>query len=167
MTLEELKSKCFSMPGHVPPARLYVFTDEDSADDWCNSGNAFELLMVLQSDMIANYTIKEEWCKAKVQHFYAVGEDELVVVVEKPERKKQKLDGDIQVGDVVKLVEEQDDPTALQWIVTRIIDDRVEGMCYDGACYSDLKLSKFIKTGKCHKTWLNKVFDALKKDMKG
>lgn len=88
MTLEELKSKCFSMPGHVSPARLYVFTDEDSADEWIEGKSGYELVMVLQSDMVAHYTLKEEWCKAEVQHFHAVGEDELVVVVEKPERKK-------------------------------------------------------------------------------
>lgn len=89
MTLEKLKNKCFSMPGHIAPSRLYVFTDEDSADDWIEGGNAYELTMVLQSDMGVGYTLKEEWCKAEVQHFYAVGEDELVVVVEKPERKKK------------------------------------------------------------------------------
>lgn len=93
MTLEELKSKCFSMPGHVAPSRLYVFTDEDSADDWIEGGNAYELTMVLQSDMVADYTLKEEWCKAEVQHFHAVGEDELVVVVEEPgmNRDRQKV----------------------------------------------------------------------------
>ncbi len=89
MTLEELKAKCFSMPGHVAPSRLYVFTDEDSADDWIEGGSGYELTMVLQSDMVADYTLKEEWCKAEVQHFHAVGEDELVVVVEEPERKKE------------------------------------------------------------------------------
>ena len=89
MTLEELKSKCFSMPGHVAPAILYVFTDEDSADDWIEGESGYELTMVLQSDMVAHYTLKEEWCKAEVQQFYAVGEDELVVVVEEPERKKE------------------------------------------------------------------------------
>lgn len=88
MTLEELKSKCFSMPGHVPPAKLYVFTDEDSADEWIEDKSGYGLVMVLQSDMVAHYTIKEEWCKAEVQHFHATGEDELVVVVEPPERKK-------------------------------------------------------------------------------
>ena len=88
MTLEELKSKCFSMPGHVPPAKLYVFTDEDSADEWIEDKGGYELVMVLQSDMVAHYTIKEEWCKAEVQHFHATGEDELVVVIEPPERKK-------------------------------------------------------------------------------
>ena len=42
MTLEELKSKCFSMPGHVAPSRLYVFTDEDSADDWIEGESGYE-----------------------------------------------------------------------------------------------------------------------------
>ena len=88
MTLEELKSKCFSMPGHVSSTRLYVFADEDSADEWIEGKGGYELVMVLQSDMVAHYTLKEEWCKAEVQHFHATGEDELVVVVEPPERKK-------------------------------------------------------------------------------
>ena len=88
MTLEELKSKCFTMPGHVASSKLFVFTDEYSADDWIEGESGYELTMVLQSDMVPSYTLKEEWCKAEVQHFYAVGEDELVVVVEEPGRKK-------------------------------------------------------------------------------
>ena len=89
MTLEELNNICVSMPGHEAPSRLYVFTDDDSAYDWMNGGSSSELTMVLQSNMVADYTLKEEWCKAEVQHFHAVGEDELVVVVEAPERKKE------------------------------------------------------------------------------
>lgn len=90
MTLEELNNQCFSMPGHLEPSRLYVFTDKDNADNWIDGGRSSELTMVLQSSMVTDYTLKKEWCKAEVQYFHAVGENELVVVIEEPKRKRDR-----------------------------------------------------------------------------
>lgn len=88
MTLSEFKSKFYSRPSVVPPTMLYVFTDEDSADSWveCKYFNGtdhdYELAFVLSSDMIAEYSLQEKWCKAEVQQFYAVEPDVIVIVVE-------------------------------------------------------------------------------------
>ena len=88
MTLSELKSKFFSRPTIVPPTTLYVFQSEDSADSWImckyfgSDDHDYELDMVIQSDMVLEYTVKDEWCKSEVQHFYAVEPDVVVVVVE-------------------------------------------------------------------------------------
>ena len=91
MTLSEFKSKFFSRPTIAPPTTLYVFSDEDSADSWIeckyfgSDNDDYELDMVIQSDMILEYTVKETWCKAEVQKFYAVEPDVIVVVVEPQE----------------------------------------------------------------------------------
>jgi len=96
MTLSEFKSKFFSRPAIVPPTTLYVFTSEDSADNWieCKYFNSddynYELDMVIQSDMVLEYTVKEKWCKAEVQQFYAVEPDVIVVVVEPQESEDKK-----------------------------------------------------------------------------
>lgn len=94
MTLREFESKFFSRPTIVPPTTLYVFESENSADSWIeckyfgSDDHAYELVMVIRSDMILEYTVKEKWCKAEVQQFYAVEPDVMVVVVEPQERKK-------------------------------------------------------------------------------
>lgn len=96
MTLSEFKSKFFSRPTIAPPATLYVFKSEDSADSWieCKYFNSddhdYELDMVIQSDMILEYTVKEKWCKAEVQQFYAVEPDVIVVVAEPQERSSEE-----------------------------------------------------------------------------
>ena len=93
MTLSELKSKFFSRPTIAPPTTLYVFESEDSADSWVkckyfgSDNHNYSLAMVIQSDMVLEYTVKEKWCKAEVQQFYAVEPDVIVVVVEPPERE--------------------------------------------------------------------------------
>ena len=87
MTLSEFKSKCYSMPGTVEPTMLYVFADEDSADSWIESkylgkdSTDYNLLAVIQSDFVVDYTMKSRWCKAEVQQFYAVAPDTVVVVI--------------------------------------------------------------------------------------
>lgn len=91
MTLSEFKSRFFSRPTIAPPTTLYVFTSEDSADSWIqcmyfdSDNHAYTLDMVIQSDMKLEYTVKERWCKAEVQQFYAVEPDVIVIVVEPQE----------------------------------------------------------------------------------
>ena len=88
MTLSEFKSKFFSRPNIIPPTTIYVFEDEDSADSWIGDiyfgedTRDYNLVMVLRSDMVTEYTVKEIWCKAEVQQFYAVEPDVIVAVVE-------------------------------------------------------------------------------------
>lgn len=88
MTLSEFYSKFFSRPLITPPTTLYVFTDEDSADNWIeckyfgSTDNDYLVTFVLSSDMIAEYFLQEKWCKAEVLQFYAVEPDVMVIVVE-------------------------------------------------------------------------------------
>ena len=44
---------------------------------------AYQLSLVIQSDMTAKYSLKDEWCNAEVLMFYAVEPDVMCVVVEK------------------------------------------------------------------------------------
>lgn len=71
------------------------------------------------------------------------------------------------IGDVVKLKDEEDDDTALQWVVTRINENRVEGVCYDGAAYDDLEYDKLVKTGKNYSAQLSGLLTELCADMRG
>ena len=96
MTLMEFKSKFFSRPTIAPPTMLYVFKTEASADNWIkckyfgSDNHSYELDMVIQSDMVLEYTVKEKWCKAEVQQFYAVEPDVIVVVVDLLESEDTK-----------------------------------------------------------------------------
>ena len=91
MTLSEFKSNFFSRPPILSPTALYVFEDEESADNWIgckyfgSNNHDYKLIMVIQSDMILEYTVREKWCKAEVQQFYAVEPDVIVVVVKPQE----------------------------------------------------------------------------------
>jgi hypothetical protein len=96
MILSEFKSKFFSRPTIAPPTTLYVFKSEDSAESWIeckyfgSDKHDYELDMVIQSDMILKYTVKDKWCKAEVQQFYAVEPDVIVVVVELAESEDKE-----------------------------------------------------------------------------
>ena len=73
----------------------------------------------------------------------------------------------IGIGDVVKCKDEEDDETALQWVVARITGNRVEGICYDGACYDNLELDKLVKTGKNYSEQLAGLLTEMCADMRG
>ena len=94
MTLSELNAKFFARPTIVPPTTIHVFTDEDSADAWVEckylgrDDNDYELTFTLQSHMSDKYYLKDIWCKAEVQQFYAVEPDVIVVVVKPPSPDK-------------------------------------------------------------------------------
>ena len=88
MTLNELNRKFHTRPNMIEPNTIYVFHDEDSADNWYLDKYAeadthdYELVAVLKSDFVMDYTMKEEWCNAEVVYFYAVEPDVLIAVVE-------------------------------------------------------------------------------------
>ncbi len=98
MTLSEFNAKFFSRSQVAENSKIYVFHDEDSADNWIGykyfdeTEYFVELDMVIESSMILEHTVKEEWCKAEVQHFYAVEPDMIVVVVDDPYRKIEKME---------------------------------------------------------------------------
>lgn len=73
----------------------------------------------------------------------------------------------ITIGDVVKLKDEEDMDDALQWVVTRINGNRVEGICYDGAAYDDLDIDKLVKTGENYSAQLASLLTELCADMRG
>lgn len=88
MTLCELKSMFFSRPTIPYSPTIYVFGDENSADNWIlhkyfgKDTTAFDQLFTLQSDYRADYFLQEKWWKCNVQHFYAVEPDVIVAVIE-------------------------------------------------------------------------------------
>ena len=69
MTLQELKSKCYSNPGEWKPVTFYVFNDENYADNWVdanyNGGDSTNtvLLSVLLCVMRSDY--KDEYYMIK------------------------------------------------------------------------------------------------------
>ena len=89
MTLAELNNKCRSKT-HAGSI-LYVFDSEIGADNWIldHSDNPalknedWELICVLCSDFVPDYSLKKELCDAEVECFYAIDSDKLVVVIEK------------------------------------------------------------------------------------
>lgn len=89
MTLFEFESKFFSRQSVLTPSTiLYVFIDEESADNWIEckyfggTDHDYELAFVLSGDMKAKYYLQEKWCKAEVQQFYAIEPNVIVIVVE-------------------------------------------------------------------------------------
>ena len=91
ITLADFTSLFFSRPTIAPAPTMYVFEDEESVNSWIkdmyfNGNNRnYKLLFVLRSDTIPECFLKEKWCKAKVEQFYAVEPDAIVVVVESQE----------------------------------------------------------------------------------
>lgn len=82
---------------------------------------------------------------------------------EESARKKQPIG----IGDVVKLKADEDDPDALQWTVTRIVEKNyAEGICYDGTCYKRLKLDDLVKTGKNYSEQLAGLLTEMCADMR-
>lgn len=88
MTLNELALRFYAMPSLPGPSRLYIFRNEESADNWIldkyfgEDHRDYELLAVHQSDCRPELTLKDKWCKSEVMHFFAVEPDVLVVVLE-------------------------------------------------------------------------------------
>jgi hypothetical protein len=97
MTLNEFNNKFWSRPLFLTtaqePTTLYIFTDEDSAEDWIKHKyfgtdcNGYQLDMAIQSDMKLEHALKSEWCNAEVQQFYAIEPNAIAVVVERAEDK--------------------------------------------------------------------------------
>lgn len=91
MTLNEFNNKFFSRSEVSEPTTLYIFTDEDSAKGWIKHKyfdadyNGYQLDMAIQSNMRLEHTLKNEWCNAEVQHFYAVEPNVIAIVVERAE----------------------------------------------------------------------------------
>ena len=85
MTLKEFSDKaCSNRPA---PATIYVFDTRDSAEDFMNGGNGFELTATIQSDFVMDTTFKQGFCDEKVYGFFAKSCDEFVVVLEKDGEK--------------------------------------------------------------------------------
>ena len=91
MKLIEFYSKFFERPKSVSPTTIYVFFDEESVENWIlntmgDTNSDWELVMVLSSHFKADYTIKEEWCNAEIEEFYAIAPDTIAVVLSSEER---------------------------------------------------------------------------------
>lgn len=101
MTLSELTKKFFSCPTLPGPGKVYIFRDEESADNWMllnyieeSVEAAYSLLAVYQSDSTIECVFKEKWCTAEIQQFYAPATDTLVVVLKEAWAENKRIDID-------------------------------------------------------------------------
>lgn len=88
MTLEEFSSKAYGVAGKPDSSTIYVFDDEDSADSFIQykyqgmDNRDWELCFVLNSCYKTEVYIKENWLEKEIMHFFAIAENEFVVVLE-------------------------------------------------------------------------------------
>lgn len=87
MTLEELWRRCYSHG--TDDSMIYVFTDEDSADnfiEWKYDGNEdsndFEIDFALYGTKPIRRYLQEKWLNINVNWFTPVAMNEVVAVVE-------------------------------------------------------------------------------------
>ena len=83
MTLQEFSQMCFSCPDSSIPATVYVFDDEEYAENWLNGkySDAF-ISLVICSHFKPDVWLKDRYVNAKVDHFYCVNKDKIVVVID-------------------------------------------------------------------------------------
>ena len=88
LTLKELSDKFFSR--HIPDntSTMYVFRSQEDAENWIehkyfkeHSVHDYSIFMTIHSDYALKGIVQERWCNTKVEHFYAVEADTLVVVI--------------------------------------------------------------------------------------
>ena len=83
MTLQELSEMCFSCPDSSMPATVYVFDDEEDAENWLNGKySAAHIALVICSIFRPDVWLKDRWANAKVDHFHCVSKDKLAVVID-------------------------------------------------------------------------------------
>ena len=71
------------MPGFSISAVIYVFDDEDDADNWLNGKYEDALIaFVICSSCKTDYWLRDKFAKARVQHFFAVDKDKIAVVID-------------------------------------------------------------------------------------
>lgn len=88
MTLEEFSSKAYGVSDKIYPSTIYVFDDEDDADKFIQCkyrgvySDEWTLCFVLNSCYKTDVYIKDKWLKREIMHFFAIAENEFVVVLE-------------------------------------------------------------------------------------
>lgn len=81
MTLSEFYNMAFSTSAGEP-VTAYVFDSDETRDDYRSDARNGEILFVLKSHYKARAFLNEKYANAKVQNFYAVGENLIDVVVD-------------------------------------------------------------------------------------
>lgn len=83
MTLSDFSEMCFSCPDSPLSAVIYVFDDEDDADNWLNGKYEDALIaFVICSSYKTDYWLRDKFAKARVQSFFAVDKDKIAVVID-------------------------------------------------------------------------------------
>lgn len=83
MTLSDFSEMCFSCPDSPLSVIIYVFDDEDDADNWLNGKYENALIaFVICSNYKTDYWLRDKFAKARVQHFFAVDKDKIAVVID-------------------------------------------------------------------------------------
>lgn len=90
MTLQEFSDMCFSCPDSSIPATVYVFDDEDDADNWLDGKYEDTLIaLVICSNYKPECWLKDKFAKARVQYFFAVDKDKIAVVIDTGEESRR------------------------------------------------------------------------------
>ena len=93
MTLSDFSEMCFSCPDSPLSAVIYVFDDEDDADNWLNGKYEDAIIaLVICSNYKTDYWLRDKFAKARVQHFFAVDKDKIAVVIDTRQEKKDDVD---------------------------------------------------------------------------
>ena len=79
--------------------------------------------------------------------------DDFIADIQKTTNKEN-----VGVGDELKYTEEDDDDTALTYVVTRIYQGKYEAICPDGAVYRDLDISRMVKAGRVFTSEIDNLF---------
>lgn len=83
MTLQELSEMCFRCPDSSMPATVYVFDDEEDAENWVDGKYSdANIAFVIRSDYKSCVWLKDRYANAKVVFFHCVRKDVLAVVID-------------------------------------------------------------------------------------
>lgn len=90
MTLQELSEACFRCPDSSMPATVYVFDDEEDAENWVDGKYSdANIAFVIRSDYKTCVWLKDRYANAKVVFFHCVRKDVLAVVIDLSRQEKK------------------------------------------------------------------------------
>lgn len=81
MTLSEFYEMVYSTSAGTP-AMVYVFDSDETRDNYRNDTRDGEILFVLKSHYKASSFLNAKYANAKVQNFYAIGANQIDVVID-------------------------------------------------------------------------------------
>ena len=90
MTLSDFSEMCFSCPDSPLSAVIYVFDDEEDAENWVDGKYSdANIAFVIRSDYKTCVWLKDRYANAKVVFFHCVRKDVLAVVIDLSRQEKK------------------------------------------------------------------------------